>query len=164
MQCLSKHVNIVNLREAYVTRSEVVIVMDCMEGGSLTDTLGPGVDFRETHIAYVCKQMLMALAFMHSQFRLHRDIKSDNVLVSSSLCCLPWCVIIFIVCERIECRKVRMRERTTHTLQPAYIAHCMMIVEASRAHVYAVVMFSVASMLSLLVRHCTHCTRSMLTS
>jgi serine/threonine protein kinase len=84
MQCLSKHVNIVNLREAYVTRSEVVIVMDCMEGGSLTDTLGPEVDFRETHIAYVCKQMLMALAFMHSQFRLHRDIKSDNVLVSSS--------------------------------------------------------------------------------
>jgi serine/threonine protein kinase len=25
--------------------------------------------------------MLMALAFCHKQFRLHRDIKSDNVLV-----------------------------------------------------------------------------------
>jgi serine/threonine protein kinase len=85
MQCLSRHPNIVNLREAYVTRSEVVIVMDCMQGGSLTDTLGPGVDFRESHIAYVCKQALMALAFMHSQYRLHRDIKSDNVLVSESV-------------------------------------------------------------------------------
>lgn len=81
MQCLSKHQNIVNLREAYITKTEVVIVMDCMEGGSLTDTLGPNVDFKESHIAFVCKHMLMALAFMHSQYRLHRDIKSDNVLV-----------------------------------------------------------------------------------
>lgn len=56
--------------------------MDFMEGGSLTDTLGTTVDFRETYIAYVCREILLALAFMHHQFRLHRDIKSDNVLVS----------------------------------------------------------------------------------
>ncbi|CAM9684210.1 unnamed protein product, partial [Chrysoparadoxa australica] len=84
MQCLSKHENIVNLREAFITRTEVVIAMDCMDGGSLTDVLGPGVDFKESHIALVCKKMLMALAFMHSQYRLHRDIKSDNVLVDMS--------------------------------------------------------------------------------
>lgn len=56
--------------------------MDFMEGGSLTDTLGTTVDFKEMYIAYVCREILLALAFMHSQFRLHRDIKSDNVLVS----------------------------------------------------------------------------------
>lgn len=55
--------------------------MDFMEGGSLTDTLGAAVDFKETFIAYVCREILLALAFMHHQFRLHRDIKSDNVLV-----------------------------------------------------------------------------------
>ena len=60
---------------------QVVIAMDFMEGGSLTDTLGPTVDFKETYIAYVCREILLALAFMHHQFRLHRDIKSDNVLV-----------------------------------------------------------------------------------
>lgn len=60
---------------------QVVIVMDFMEGGSLTDTLGTTVDFKETHIAYVCREILQALSFMHRQFRLHRDIKSDNVLV-----------------------------------------------------------------------------------
>lgn len=61
--------------------------MDYMEGGSLTDVLGTTVDFKETHIAFVCREILMALAFMHHQYRLHRDIKSDNVLVSSE-CCL----------------------------------------------------------------------------
>ncbi|CAM9574535.1 unnamed protein product [Choristocarpus tenellus] len=76
MQCLSKHQNIVNFREAFV-----VIVMDYMEGGSLTDVLGTNVDFPEPHLAYVCKMMLEALSFMHSQHRLHRDVKSDNVLV-----------------------------------------------------------------------------------
>lgn len=59
----------------------MVIAMDYMEGGSLTDTLGTSVDFKETHIAYVCREILQALAFMHHQYRLHRDIKSDNVLV-----------------------------------------------------------------------------------
>lgn len=56
--------------------------MDFMEGGSLTDTLGTSVEFKEMYIAYVCREILLALAFMHHQFRLHRDIKSDNVLVS----------------------------------------------------------------------------------
>lgn len=55
--------------------------MDYMEGGSLTDVLGTTVDFKETHIAYACREILKALAFMHHQYRLHRDIKSDNVLV-----------------------------------------------------------------------------------
>jgi serine/threonine protein kinase len=36
----------------------------------------------ERHMAYVCKGMLMGLAFLHRQYRLHRDIKSDNVLVN----------------------------------------------------------------------------------
>ncbi|CAM9983082.1 unnamed protein product [Ascophyllum nodosum] len=81
MQCLSKHPNIVTVREAFVTKTEVVIAMDYMEGGSLTETLGTTVDFTESYIAYVCREILKALAFMHHQFRLHRDIKSDNVLV-----------------------------------------------------------------------------------
>eukprot|EP01042_Synura_sphagnicola_P008612 gene8612-11038_t len=50
-------------------------------GGSLTDCLGVNVEFPEPCIAFVCKAMLMALAFIHHQHRLHRDIKSDNVLV-----------------------------------------------------------------------------------
>ena len=35
----------------------------------------------EPCVAYVCSQMVAGLACMHSFFRFHRDIKSDNVLV-----------------------------------------------------------------------------------
>lgn len=37
--------------------------------------------FPEQCIAYVCKMVLRGLAFMHRSHRLHRDIKSDNILV-----------------------------------------------------------------------------------
>ena len=61
--------------------TQVCIVMELMIGGSLTDVLGPKIDFKEAHIAYVAKATLQALAYMHQSFRMHRDIKSDNVLV-----------------------------------------------------------------------------------
>ena len=32
-------------------------------------------------LAYVCKQVFRGLAFLHAQGRIHRDIKSDNILV-----------------------------------------------------------------------------------
>jgi len=55
--------------------------MEFVHGGTLTEVLGPTIDFPEAHIAFVCKQMLMGLAYLHRQHRLHRDIKSDNILV-----------------------------------------------------------------------------------
>lgn len=35
----------------------------------------------EQFIAYVCKQSLMGLAYLHREHRIHRDIKSDNILI-----------------------------------------------------------------------------------
>ena len=37
-------------------------------------------DWPEDHIAYCTKQVLRGLSYLHSHFRLHRDIKSDNIL------------------------------------------------------------------------------------
>lgn len=81
MQQMSKHPNIVSYIETYLWEENIWLIMECMEGGPLTDMVGPGKEWPEPHIAYVCKQMLLALAFLHRSHRLHRDIKSDNVLV-----------------------------------------------------------------------------------
>lgn len=81
LQMLSKHPNVVECIEAYETSRDVCIVMEIMTGGSLTDILELSNPMPEPIIAYVCKKMLMALAFVHRQHRMHRDIKSDNVLV-----------------------------------------------------------------------------------
>jgi serine/threonine protein kinase len=82
LQSLSKHPNIVEFIEAYQGSDEICIVMELMVGGSLTDCCDVKRPLQESHTAYVCKAMLMALSFMHREYRLHRDIKSDNVLIN----------------------------------------------------------------------------------
>jgi serine/threonine protein kinase len=60
------------------------IVLEYIHGGPLTEVLGPTIVFPEPMIAFVCREILQGLAFLHGQHRLHRDIKSDNVLVDFS--------------------------------------------------------------------------------
>ena len=81
MQTMCGHPNVVSYIETFQTSDHVWMVMEFVEGGPLTDLVGVGKKWQESHIAYVCREMLKALAFVHSQHRLHRDIKSDNVLV-----------------------------------------------------------------------------------
>ena len=83
MQTMCTHPNVVSYIETFQTTEHVWMVMEFVEGGPLTDLVGVGKSWKESHIAYVCREMLKALAFVHSQHRLHRDIKSDNVLVDT---------------------------------------------------------------------------------
>lgn len=84
LQSLSCHPNFAQFIEAYAYGDNVCIVMELILGGSLTECLLPRVDFPEACIAFVCRNMLEALSYIHRNFRMHRDIKSDNVLV---MCC-----------------------------------------------------------------------------
>jgi p21-activated kinase 1 len=80
MMRLSKHDKVVEYIDAYMWEKSLWIVMSYMGGGSLTD-LVTEVRFTEPQIAFVCHEMLEALAFLHESSRIHRDIKSDNVLL-----------------------------------------------------------------------------------
>ena len=55
-----------------------------MDAGSLTNILEmfPNVILTEPQISYVLLQTLKGLGFLHSLRRIHRDIKSDNVLLA----------------------------------------------------------------------------------
>lgn len=77
------HKNIVNYHETFLWNEEVWIIMDLVDGGCLTDILGEEnpKPWNEPLISYVMHECLQALFFMHNQHLLHRDIKSDNVLV-----------------------------------------------------------------------------------
>jgi len=81
LQSMCRHPNIVECIEAYAFNQEVCMVQSLVEGGSLTDCLDLDYPMPEPAIAYMCKNILQGLAFMHSQHRLHRDIKSDNILI-----------------------------------------------------------------------------------
>lgn len=80
----SRHPNIVNYIDSYIpTEKSLWVVMEYMDGGCLTDILEVFDDLQldEPQIAYVARETLRALAYIHSLHRIHRDIKSDNVLL-----------------------------------------------------------------------------------
>lgn len=77
----SQQKNIVNFIESYLWNGDLWVVMEYMEGGSLTDVVTCNM-IMEGQIAAICKEVLEGLKHLHANGVIHRDIKSDNVLLS----------------------------------------------------------------------------------
>ncbi|EMR08067.1 hypothetical protein PNEG_03507 [Pneumocystis murina B123] len=77
----NKHENIVNYIDSFLLKDDLWVIMEYMEGGSLTDVLMSNI-MTESQIATVVKEVLKGLIYLHSKGIIHRDIKSDNVLLS----------------------------------------------------------------------------------
>jgi len=80
----SHHDNIVDYIDSYIVEDQLWVVMEYMGGGCLTEVLEQfeNVKMTEEQIALVCLETLKALCYVHSLHRIHRDIKSDNILLN----------------------------------------------------------------------------------
>ncbi|KAM6225453.1 serine/threonine-protein kinase PAK 4 [Rhynchocyon petersi] len=76
-----QHENVVEMYNSYLVGDELWVVMEFLEGGALTDIV-THTRMNEEQIAAVCLAVLQALSVLHAQGVIHRDIKSDSILLS----------------------------------------------------------------------------------
>lgn len=81
MHC--RHANLVRYSGAYLWRERVYAVVEYCERGTL-QALYKESTLPEPAIAFVLGEVLQALAYLHSNNRLHRDVKAENVLLTAA--------------------------------------------------------------------------------
>ncbi|XP_078089383.1 serine/threonine-protein kinase PAK 4-like [Mustelus asterias] len=75
------HDNVVEMYSSHLVGDELWVVMELLQGGALTDIIS-FARMDEEQIATVCLSILKALTYLHSHGVIHRDIKSDSILLT----------------------------------------------------------------------------------
>lgn len=68
---------------SYAKGAELWIVMEFCSGGSCADLLKPG-PIGEDYVAIIIRELLMGLDYLHSDKKLHRDIKGKETFGEGS--------------------------------------------------------------------------------
>jgi len=72
--------NIVSHIKSFMVKKTIWTVMEYCDGGNLKSLLK--VKINESQMAYVCQSILRGMQVLHSYQIVHRDIKSENVLLN----------------------------------------------------------------------------------
>uniref|UniRef100_A0A3Q3B009 Mitogen-activated protein kinase kinase kinase kinase n=1 Tax=Kryptolebias marmoratus TaxID=37003 RepID=A0A3Q3B009_KRYMA len=79
-----KHSNIVAYFGSYLRRDKLWISMEYCGGGSLQDIYHVTGPLSESQIAYMSRETLQGLYYLHSKGKMHRDIKGANILLTDN--------------------------------------------------------------------------------
>jgi cyclin-dependent kinase 7 len=84
LRALASPQHVVQLLDTFSTKSNLVLVFEFMDW-SLEDVLRDrAVPLSEAHVKAYMRMLLAALAHVHAQHVVHRDIKPDNLLIDAS--------------------------------------------------------------------------------
>ncbi|XP_070781741.1 serine/threonine-protein kinase PAK 6b [Enoplosus armatus] len=76
-----RHQNVVEMYRSALVEEELWVIMEYLQGGALTHIVSE-TRLNEEQTATVCEGVLQALTYLHSQGVIHRDIKSDSILLT----------------------------------------------------------------------------------
>lgn len=76
------HPNIIAYYGSYLRRDKLWICMEYCGGGSLQDIYHITGPLGENQIAYMCRETLLGLQYLHNKGKMHRDIKGANILLT----------------------------------------------------------------------------------
>ncbi|XP_046435083.1 mitogen-activated protein kinase kinase kinase kinase 5 isoform X10 [Neodiprion pinetum] len=79
-----KHPNIIAYYGSYLRRDKLWICMEYCGGGSLQDIYHITGPLSEIQIAYMCRETLLGLSYLHEKGKMHRDIKGANILLTEN--------------------------------------------------------------------------------
>eukprot|EP01036_Dinobryon_divergens_P027315 gene27315-36065_t len=67
---------------SYVVETDLWIIMEYLEAGSLLDIIKEYGPLEEPFVAFIMKELLTALQYLHGERKIHRDVKAGNLLVA----------------------------------------------------------------------------------
>ncbi|KAF5730690.1 serine/threonine-protein kinase dst4 isoform X2 [Tripterygium wilfordii] len=81
-QCRSPYIT--EYYGSYLHQTTLWIIMEYMAGGSVADLLQSGPPLDEISIACILRDLLHAIEYLHTEGKIHRDIKAANILLSEN--------------------------------------------------------------------------------
>jgi hypothetical protein len=75
------HPNVIRLKEVLHTPTDILMVMEFVEGGDLLEVLNTRPRFTEEDVRHIFCQICSGVAFCHSLGVAHRDLKPENILI-----------------------------------------------------------------------------------
>jgi len=76
-----RHRNIVSFIDSYIMKKALWVVMEFIDGTDLAAVIQACHPIPESAIAIVCREVLEALRVLHVRNIIHRDIKSENIML-----------------------------------------------------------------------------------
>eukprot|EP00284_Hemiselmis_tepida_P013962 CAMPEP_0174918056 /NCGR_PEP_ID=MMETSP1355-20121228/2861_1 /TAXON_ID=464990 /ORGANISM="Hemiselmis tepida, Strain CCMP443" /LENGTH=495 /DNA_ID=CAMNT_0016163213 /DNA_START=168 /DNA_END=1655 /DNA_ORIENTATION=- len=116
------HPNCIKFSEMYESRTKLYIIMELVTGGELFDRIIQKEQYSEKDAAKCFKEMISAIAYIHSIGIVHRDLKPENVLYANKSEDSPIKVADFGLGALLELDPTRQSALKTVCGTPSYVA------------------------------------------
>eukprot|EP00877_Chromochloris_zofingiensis_P004633 jgi/Chrzof1/14170/Cz08g28020.t1 len=79
--CKVDHPNCIKLYAVYITPRKVYLVTELVTGGELLDRVTDKGNYTEKDAAYIIRQILKGVQYLHAHGIVHRDLKLENMVM-----------------------------------------------------------------------------------